>query len=156
MIHKSRITYLHDLPQWRKAVPSGSLLACSKGSNKLEIRCGRLDPSKHVLTTDKRTGNQMMDGSEVWGIDGPLPLPVREIKSITLHSLGNKNKLVFPKGAIKNMLQPTVDAEHFGVAESPDGVYYLYMNCSDGAGSYSVVWTIAGNKPVSQYIHRDF
>lgn len=153
MIHKSRITPLPDLPQWKKSITDNALI-CSRGEDKLMIRYGKFIKNNHTYIKQGENTILKIDGSEPWGIDGVLYDNLTEIKSITLEI--NKNKYEFQKEAIKNMLRPTTILANFGVAEGSAETLFLYMSNSDAAGAYDVVWTIKSGKVVNQFIFRNF
>jgi len=154
MIHRSRISFLTDLPQWEKSVTDSTLI-CSHGSSKITVRYGKFIKKDHHYLKDPKNVILKIDGSEPWGIDGILYDNTTEIKYIKLE-INNKMICEFPKESIKNMLMPTADIHQFGVAEGSEGTLLLYMSNSDAAGAYDVVWTIKSHRVSNQFIYRNF
>lgn len=153
-IHKSRIKAVTDLPQWSKAISKDSTLLCSSNNgSRITIRYGKFISSQHKITR-QNSAITAIDGSEPWGIDGYVNDKTTEIKSITLESNGQVYH--FPASAIKNLLNLSISTDYFGAAEGTDNNLFLYMQNSDGAGSYNVVWTLKDGVVVSQFLYRDF
>ncbi|WP_437918646.1 hypothetical protein [Sphingobacterium sp. LRF_L2] len=157
MLHQSRIKPITSLPQWQKKhVAKKNLLICRNAKNTIhiEIRYAPFKPDDHRYTKNEQGAILKIDGSEAWGIDGYLYDDMKIITSITLN-IGSYS-YTFPKEAVKNLLMPNTNLTNFGVSEGSNGVFFLYMSNSDGAGGYDVVWTISNEKCTDQFLYRNF
>lgn len=150
MIHKSRIKYLNDLPQWKQEKVSAEWIRFTNGKDELSLRFGQFIKADHEYITAKNGNIIKIDAEEPFGIDGKLHEDILEIKSIAMQMKGNK--ISFPRPMISNLLSSTKISSEINVAQAKDGTVFLHMQTGRG---YQVVWTIQKNKVTSQFCYRD-
>lgn len=137
------------MPQLSKnVIDKNNITFTGKGIH-VEVLTGRFEVSAYKKVTEDKIENY-----PIWGYDGFCecdPNPT-EIKGI--HVTFDDQKLIFPKEALIAYLSPNADNMH--VAKASEGVYYLVMHNSDGAGAYELVYTIKDKKLVSAIAYRNF
>lgn len=120
-----------------------------KSGNKFKIRlcAGKFNKKRHKLhladTVYKFIDNEkrfdylvtknLIDEKQAYGID--MGVPRTEIKSLKI--IWNEKELLVPKTAFSNLFEAHVYSVEVYFAQKKDFIY-LYMDGSDGAGSYSV------------------
>ncbi|RFZ90825.1 SH3 domain-containing protein [Mucilaginibacter conchicola] len=110
------------------------------------------DPKKHNLTYYKdekgkivyHTGDKI-DGHGIWGTDGDTPK--MEFVSIDVTIAGKH--ISIPKNALKDLYEPNY--EFTRVYKAGQGVIYIKMTNGDGAGGYTVIFTIKNGKYINRY-----
>jgi len=88
-----------------------------------------------------------INGRQVYGTDGELPK--RAYRSIRIR-LGNR-ELALPKNAFDDLFEPTPWNTTVNYDRERDILYIQSMN-SDGAGAYSVIWTIGKGEYIGRWI----
>lgn len=131
----------------------------------IDIRQKPFIPSEHSLgivdtTYSEYNGNKiayyqikddLIDGTEAYGIDGNLPR-----FEIDNFSIRIENRVIsIPKNAYSDLYEPHFCSKYntVQVYESSNGKYiYVYMSASDGAGSYDVKWIFSKGRYISRII----
>lgn len=151
-INRNRVQYLSELPQFKETIIEDKSIVFSNKKIIITLKIGIFDKNKHKIKyKSDRMNSELIDGSFSWGTEGVLYENLTEIKSITINYKGKLTS--FPKESIKNLFLPSTDPDLVGVAESTENTLFLYMSNGDGAGGYSVVWTIKNGQIVSQFFH---
>jgi hypothetical protein len=91
-----------------------------------------------------------IDDHSVWGKDGDIPKT--EFFSISM-SMGGL-RISLPKSSFKDLYEPNFDNLQVYIGEA--NTFYIKMDNSDGAGSYTVIWTIKDGKYINRYIDNSF
>lgn len=89
---------------------------------------------------------QKINGKNFWGTDGDIPKEV--ITDISVAK--NKEPIVIPRNAFNDLYQPNLKT--LSVYFGPENTLYIFMQNSDGAGSYAIFWIIKNNKFYKRYI----
>jgi hypothetical protein len=150
-IYKSKALLIASLP----ALKNKRLFknGCTVYGNKISvtIKSSAFDSKRHRLILDKnKQFVNKIDGHTVWGRDGEIPK--KEITSISV-AFGT-TKLSIPKIAFKDLYEPNFDM--LRVYMGNKGIIYIKMENSDGAGSYTVIWTIKDGAYIKRYINDSF
>ncbi|HKB43436.1 MAG TPA: hypothetical protein VKC90_03570, partial [Chitinophagaceae bacterium] len=87
-----------------------------------------------------------IDDHHFWGTDGELPK--RIISNVKI--IKNGVSVVIPKDAFNDLYEPQLRSLHVYIDKSD--TIYIEMDNSDGAGAYSIIWTIKNNKFQKRYI----
>jgi len=132
----------------------------------IDIYSREFDSTKHKIIYDKRSKNYLIDGKSFWGGDGTLPH--NEISKFMVVLNGIKVKM--PLVAYDDLYEPNLkcyqDFDEGGnsmircytrVYKSEDQKYlFIFMQNSDAAGSYEVVFVFEDGKYLRRVIDRDF
>jgi len=117
----------------------------------LIIKSSVFNPSLHKLDYEKpsckncATFLNKIDNKRIWGTDGGLPR--KFISSLRL--IQNNVEVIIPKNAIDNLYEPNFSS--LKVYLSANNIY-IQMDNSDGAGGYTVIWTIKNHQFLKRYI----
>lgn len=151
-INKSRLLLISNLPALNKkhVFKNGCTVYDDKIS--VTVKSSAFNPKLHKLIHHK--GNSTMvdkiDGHVVWGRDGDIPRT--EIASIYV-KIGD-NQLSIPKNAFKDLYEPNYST--LRVYMGKNDIIYIKMDNSDGAGGYTVIWTIKNGIYVKRYVDNSF
>jgi len=115
----------------------------------VEITAARFDTALHKLTyaNKKRTFLLKIDGNPIWGTDGNIPRKKISRVAVTV----GEHVFNLPANALEGLYEPNFC---YGSRNETETAYcrvfistdkqriYIYMENSDGAGGYEVVWVI--------------
>lgn len=150
-IHKSKVKFLDQLKNLSvKEITNGYMFFDENFS--LEMTVKDFDVKKHKITKNDGHFISKIDDARPWGIDGDILPEMNELDKVIVTY--NKVKIPFPKEAIKNMFQFTLNPKYIGVSKLDNHTYFFYSQNSDGAGSYESVWKIVDGKVVQQLISQ--
>jgi hypothetical protein len=140
-VYKNCIQRLKDLPSLKQVLETKKKAILKNDSLEVCFEFAKFVPKNHIIKDyeNKRVtvSNDVksIDGEEVWGTVGMMPHT--EIKSITVTY--KDTVLVFPKNSIRNLYLPRSNPKvYIGL----DGELYVWMENSDGAGVYHVIWVV--------------
>jgi hypothetical protein len=151
-IHKSRILSLSKFKTIKKIKFYKDSCMAINDSLTIVIKSKLFNPRFHKLTYSKPLDKHSqgilirIDSRHIWGTDGELPKKM--ISSLTL--IKNGIPIIIPKIAINDLYEPNFKS--FKIYLSPNDVIYIEMDNSDGAGAYSIIWTIKNGKYLERYI----
>ena len=103
--------------------------------------------AKEHKVTKTEEGATVVDGKEIWGVDGGVP---DKAMSLTVNIDGKAVSL--PASAITDLFQPNLETLTILTPPKPSGPTIVLMQNSDGAGGYTVAWSFAGGKYVDREI----
>ncbi|WP_300673295.1 hypothetical protein [Soonwooa sp.] len=150
-IHRSKVKFLDQLKNLSvKEIKNGYIFFDENFS--LEVSTKDFDVKKHKITKNEYRYVAKIDDARPWGIDGNILPDMNELDKVIVTY--NKVKIPFPKEAIKNMFQFTLNPKYIGVSKLDNHTYFFYSQNSDGAGSYESVWKIVDGKVVQQLISQ--
>ncbi len=153
-VHQNGVQKLSELPQLKQISASTTRAVYKNDSINVTFKFGPFEPQKHVMRdlegkqvekADNRfaTGQlETIDGEKAWGVDGTIPST--EIKSITITF--NNKILELPQSSIKNIFEPVTFNQYTRICVGSDGELYIWMQNSDGAAVYHVIWVIVDKK----------
>ena len=145
-IHKSRIVMLLNWkPLNKKGVHYKDSSIFKNDSLIVVVRKTLFNVHKHKLK-GKPNFISSIDGKPFWGTDGGIPK--QAISSVTVKI--NGQPIFIPKDAFDDLYEPNL--ENLSVGFGPQSTIYILMLNSDGAGGYTVIWTIKNNKYQKRYI----
>ncbi|WP_313376757.1 hypothetical protein [Chishuiella sp.] len=105
-IYADRILYLENLPQLKKRVINKNNIEFNGNGIKMILKFGKFNNQFHIIK--KSNGYvEKIDNEIPWGIDGILPEPFIEIK--TIHLIINDKEFSFPKNSLQGIYQPTTE-----------------------------------------------
>jgi hypothetical protein len=144
-VHKSRILPLSAF----KTIKTTKFLkdSCIARNDSLIviIKSSPFNPAKHRLFyADKEL--KKIDGKFIWGTDGEVPKTT--ISSLKIIRKGEV--ITVPQSALNNLYEPRF--ETLKVFAGANDSIYIELDNSDGAGAYSIIWTIKGNKYLKKFI----
>lgn len=87
-----------------------------------------------------------IDGKFFWGTDGEIPT----IATASVKVFLNGASISIPENAYDDLYEPRTDT--ISLVKLPDGVVYIKMFNSDGAGAYAVIWIFKDGKYYGRYI----
>lgn len=95
----------------------------------------------------------LIDGKDFWGTDGDVP--AKQIKKFLLKI--NNERINIDPDIYKNFYNPRIDPTSMGAfwGNNSESVF-VFMNGSDGAGAYSVVWSLQKNGSSSYSVNYDY
>ena len=95
----------------------------------------------------------LIDGKDFWGTDGDVP--AKQIKKFLLKI--NNERINIDPDIYKNFYNPRIDPTSMGAfwGNNYESVF-VFMNGSDGAGAYSVVWSLQKNGSPSYSVNYDY
>lgn len=149
-IHKSRIVFLRDLPQFETSNATDTTLTLSFKDYELTMVKTKFNNVGKNIQYSKFDGEEpsvnTINGKGPWGTDGNIP---REMyKAIHLKS-GNEI-LDFPSESFSDLFEPNLDLT-IACYDKDTGKIFIAAGNSDGAGAYMVVWTIYKMKVIGRY-----
>jgi len=148
-IHKSRIVLLSRLTQFVATIQNDSLLKLQHEGLQVLMKRGRFVSKGRQLMYEKHQGEQQyvksIDGKFPWGTDGNIPRI--EYKFIQFKS--GKQTLNFERMSFEDLFEPNFNMTRACIDTSTQKIYLEAIN-SDGAGAYSVAWTIKNGKIISR------
>ncbi len=152
-IHKSRIKLIAKLPSLKTKRVHKNRCTLSNDTVSVTVISTAFNPKFHNFEYYKDGKGRInkadivkIDGHNVWGEDGGIPKT--EFSSISMFMGGVHISL--PKSSFKDLYQPVFDNLHVYIGEA--NTFYIKMDNSDGAGSYTVIWTIKDGKYINRYI----
>ncbi|MEB0260186.1 MULTISPECIES: SH3 domain-containing protein [unclassified Mucilaginibacter] len=152
-IHKSRIKLITKLPSLKNKLVSTNRCNVFNDTILVTVRSMAFNPKLHSFTYYKDEKGRVnkdvinkIDGHSVWGEDGGMPKT--EFLSIRV-SMGDVN-ISLPKSTFKDVYQPNYN--NLNVYLGDGNTIYIKMDNSDGAGYYTVIWTIIDGKYINRYI----
>ncbi len=139
-VHKSR---LKPVKEWKQTAgkPSEKKDSISVKSGTLEAKVTE-EPfveKDHKVTQGE--GQKIVDGHAVWGTDGELPT-----KSVKLEVKLDGKAVALPADATQDLYQPNHDTLVILTPSKAAAEAFVYMEASDGAGAYAVVWAFKDGK----------
>lgn len=151
-INKSRLLLISNLPALNKkhVFKNGCTVYDDKISVTVKSSAFKRDLHKFSYHKDNKTVVDKIDGHAVWGEDGDIPK--RQITSINI--VVGDIKLSIPKNAFKDLYEPNYSTLH--VYMGKNDIIYIKMDNSDGAGGYTVIWTIKNGIYVKRYVDNSF
>jgi len=117
----------------------------------LKIVKSRFEPSQHEITYQENYVSQI-DGLDFFGADGGLP-------RFKLDNIIVKSKDIayqIPNTAFKNLFEPSVTPRRVEISKPNDDRLIIQMHNSDGAGAYSVVFILKGQKLIKRIVYINF
>jgi hypothetical protein len=140
-IHKSRITFLKSLTNFKQVLLNDSILKLKFDSIQLFISKISFKRKDRQIKYDKPQVGQRfiksIDNKFPWGTDGNIPK--KEYKAIQF-KIGNSN-LNFTTNTFKDLFEPNLNMT-MAYQDKTTGKFYIEAFNSDGAGGYVVIWTI--------------
>lgn len=145
-IHKNRIVLLsHWKPLNKKDMHYKDSSVFKNDSLNVVVKKALFNARKHKLK-GKSNFVSTIDGKAFWGTDGEIPK--QAISSVRVNI--NGVPVFIPKDAFNDLYEPNL--ENLSIGFGSQGTIYILMLNSDGAGSYTVIWTIKNNKYQKRYI----
>jgi hypothetical protein len=155
----------HDLEKLNDGICNNTLISIeykSKKNNiKIEITKGPFEPNLHRVVLDSLIPNAKgdlvrtyidtrIDGVYAWGTDATIPKT--EVK--TFQITWNENSIEIPKSSYSNLYELRICSKYSKVEAylTENGLLYIYMDASDGAGSYSVKFVFDNTKYLTKFI----
>lgn len=160
-IYKNRVYRLSDMPKLKYISENENKVIYGNSSLKIEIETAKFDAKKHIIKNAKGrlvktqsgySGATTIDGLQIWGTDGNIPS--KEIKSIKI--IYQDTLLVLCPSSIKNIFEPTIEPEHTQISIGADNEIYIWLQNSDGAASYNVIWVIVNKKLLYRFTRLSF
>lgn len=151
-IHKSRLTYVSRLQALTAHEVAEDFMAFSDGKSSFLIKSGTFDQQEHQVEIDMNNGVDKVDGQVVWGTDGSTPK--EEIKWIK--QVKGDKLLTLPIKKYQYFYEPSMYKTPMKMFSDKKGSYYLYMENSDGAGSYVVCLAIRNGDVLSSLAYLPF
>ena len=139
-IHKSR---LKPVKEWKRTAGKPSAkkdsIAVKAGTLEATVTEAPFVEKDHKVTQGE--GEKIVDGHAVWGTDGELPS-----KEVKLEVKVDGKPVTLPVEATQDLYQPNHDVLVLLSPAKPGTEAFLYMEASDGAGAYGVVWAFKDGK----------
>lgn len=132
---------LNRLTSWTALNDGG--LELNNDSITVTILVKPFDRSNHKIEYYEDGWLNTIDGVRPWGVEGKLPK--YELKSISIQKHDGRGvfkQYNFPLSALSNVYEPNLADGYTGVFFGLHGEMFIIMNNGDGAGGYTVCWTI--------------
>ncbi len=144
-VHKSRILPLSTFKTIKNTLFFRDSCITRNDSLVVIIKSSSFNPAKHKLFyVDKEL--RKIDGKAFWGTDGEVP--TKTISSLKIVKKGVA--IPIPQSAIDNLYEPRFKT--LKVFAGSNDAIYIELDNSDGAGAYSIIWIVKGNKYFKKFI----
>lgn len=152
-IYKDRAKYITDYEKIPIVKSEKNKVVHRKDSINIVFAIQKFDKKKYKLTFDKekKSSLRFINKKHVWGTDGEIP--TNEYQSIEV-KIGNKN-IALPKSALENLFNISLTHSEINYDRAND-ILYLVASNSDGAGSYTVLWSIEKGVYKGRFVKWDF
>ena len=160
-IYKNKVCRLSDMPKLKSISENGNKVIYGNPSLKIEIETAKFDAKKHIIRNEKRqfvktqsgyADATTIDGLRIWGTDGYIPR--KEIKSIKI--IYQDTILVLSPSSIKNIFEPNIAPEYTKISIGANNEIYIWLQNSDAAASYNVIWVIHNKKLLYRFTRLSF
>lgn len=149
-IHRSKVSLLSALTEFRTVKLNDSLLILKLDSNQITIARQKFSSKRREINYTKPEVGEVyvssIDGKFPWGTDGNMPS--REYKQIHIRS--GRNAFTFPGAILRDLFEPNLDMTSAYIDKRTGKIYIEAFN-SDAAGAYVVVWVLKSG----EVIHRE-
>jgi hypothetical protein len=151
-LHKSRLIPLSKLNRIKETKFYKDSCIAVNDSLKITIKSNRFNPNAHKLSYsrpgEKNTQKFLLkiDGKHFLGTDGNIPK--KFISSLSVFK--NGIKINIPETVFNDLYEPSLKT--IKVYIKNDNIIYIQLDNSDGAGSYTVIWTIKNNRYFKRYV----
>ena len=151
-INKSRILFIDKLPSIPKKFYEKTINSITIKNDTIlfTIKTLKFIAKNHKIFKNKTNFIEKIDGKQANGIASDDP--VNEIGKIEL-SLKNKS-ISFPKYLYKDLF--VINLSSLKLYYDKKGNLYIYMQNSDGAGAYEVVWKVNKDGIINRDINDYF
>jgi hypothetical protein len=109
------------------------------------IKSPLFNPKRHKLSYNDNEVKKI-DNRTFWGTDGELPKKVISSLKIKINGVS----ILIPQNAFNNLYEPRFKTLKIFIGANNS--IYIELDNSDGAGAYSVIWTIKNNKYLKKFL----
>jgi hypothetical protein len=146
-VYKSKIKLLEEFNEIKSKNINNDTLNIQNDSLYVKITQGNFNENKNKIAKDRNGNVISINNKYVWGTDGGLP--THYINSITI--LKNNKNILIPKSAYSDLFEPSFNAVHVYLINN--STFYLFMENSDGAGVYDVVFIFVNGKYYKRFVY---
>ena len=138
-LHHSRIYPISNFPSIKNKKVYKDSCITENDTLTLKIKSSKFNLQGHKI---RRKSNivELIDGKRVWGTDGGLP----KISISRVEVIIKGEKVIIPPSAYDDLYEPSFNTTQIYIRD--DNIIYIEMTNSDGAGGYSIIWTIKNGK----------
>ncbi|MES2063266.1 MAG: SH3 domain-containing protein [Bacteroidota bacterium] len=152
-VHKSRLKFISDFKSIKNIKYQSNFCSAKNDSINIKVSSSRFFPKNHHIKYHKQTNNEgsyyeSIDNKPIWGTDGRLPEMAINAMSVVI----NGKSLSIPGAAFNDLYEPRFSTMQ--VYLGPNNNIYIELDNSDGAGYYSVIWTITNYKYAGRHLDR--
>jgi len=153
-VHKTKIWPLSKLKKSRNPVINFNSSIATLDSLVVTVLSAKFIPKKHKLKYSKTEAGckncatylSSIDEKHIWGTDGGIPKST--ITSLKITHSGSS--IVIPRSGFNDLYEPNLKT--LQIFRKDNKTIFIYMNNSDGAGGYSVIWVIKNGKYFKRYL----
>jgi hypothetical protein len=143
-VYENRTYLISKFPSLNIKNQDINICSLKNDSISVIVQSSKFNSKIHRLSFN--SDHSFIDGKPFWGTDETIPhLRISSVKVVI-----NGKKIGIPNNAFDDLYEPNY--RNFNVYLGINGVIYIEMDNSDGAGAYTVIWIIKDGKYFDRYI----
>ena len=143
-VYENRIYRISKFPSLNIKKQDINICSLRNDSISVIVQSSKFNPKKHRSSIN--SDHSFIDGKPFWGTDETIPHLRINFVEVTIKD----KKIDIPKNAFDDLYEPNY--RNFDVYLGTNGVIYIEMDNSDGAGAYTIIWIIKDGKYFDRYI----